>query len=143
MVSLQRELKAGDRSTRGGGPPSLPAPLSALPTCLRLLPESLHGWGRSGPVVVVELLRLWQTLAIPWTVAHQAPLSMGFSRQEYWSGLPCASPGDPPYPLAGGFFTTESPGKAEGPARSKVFYLFIFVFRICVDTGQLGGVPSG
>ena len=29
-----------------------------------------------------------------WTVAHRAPLSMGFSRQEYWSGLPCPSPGD-------------------------------------------------
>ena len=32
--------------------------------------------------------------AIPWTVAHQAPLSMGFSRQENWSGLPFPSPGD-------------------------------------------------
>ena len=31
-----------------------------------------------------------------WTVAHQDPLSMGFSRQEYWSGLPCPSPGDLP-----------------------------------------------
>ena len=33
-----------------------------------------------------------------WTVAHQAPLSMGFSRQEYWSGLPCPPPGDLPEP---------------------------------------------
>ena len=32
----------------------------------------------------------------PWTVAHQAPLSMGFSRQEYWSGVPFPSPGDLP-----------------------------------------------
>ena len=32
-----------------------------------------------------------------WTVAHQAPLSMGFSRQEYWSGLPFPSPGDLPH----------------------------------------------
>ena len=38
------------------------------------------------------------TLAIPWTVAYQAPLSMGFSRQEYWSGLPFPSPGDLPNP---------------------------------------------
>ena len=38
------------------------------------------------------------TLATPWTVAHQAPLSMGFSRQEYWSGLPFPSPGDLPDP---------------------------------------------
>ena len=58
--------------------------------------------------------------ATPWTVAHQAPLSRGFSRQEYWSGLPFPSPGDLPDPriepipplsptLAGRFFTTEPP----------------------------------
>ena len=55
----------------------------------------------------------------PWTIAHHHPLSMGFSRQEYWSGLPCASRGDLPDPgiklgspaLIGGFFTTEHPGK--------------------------------
>ena len=34
----------------------------------------------------------------PWIVAHQASLSMEFSRQEYWSGLPCPLPGDLPYP---------------------------------------------
>ena len=38
------------------------------------------------------------TLATPWTVARQAPLSMRFSRQEYWSGLPFPSPGDLPHP---------------------------------------------
>ena len=38
------------------------------------------------------------TLATPWTVGHQAPLSMGFSRQEYWSGFPFHSPGDLPNP---------------------------------------------
>ena len=59
-------------------------------------------------------VRLFLTL---WTIAHQAPLSMGFSRQEYWSGLPCPPSGDLPDPgnepmslmspaLAGGFFTT-------------------------------------
>ena len=37
-----------------------------------------------------------QLFATPWTVAYQAPLSMGFSRQEYWSGLPFPSPGDLP-----------------------------------------------
>ena len=54
-----------------------------------------------------------------WTIACQAPLSMGFSRQEYWSGLPFAPPGDLPDSgskhvspaLAGGFFTTELRGK--------------------------------
>ena len=39
-----------------------------------------------------------QLFATPWTVAHQAPLSMGFSRQEFWSGLPCPPPGDLPNP---------------------------------------------
>ena len=55
----------------------------------------------------------------PWTVPGQAPLSMGFSKQEEWNGLPFPSPGDLPDPgikpmspaLTGGFFTIESPGK--------------------------------
>ena len=55
----------------------------------------------------------------PWTVTCQAPLSMGFPRQEYWSGWPFPPPGDLPNPgtkptspaLAGGFFTTEQLGK--------------------------------
>ena len=44
------------------------------------------------------LTKLCLTLETPWTVAFQAPLSMGFSRQEYWSGLPFPSPGNLPYP---------------------------------------------
>ena len=56
---------------------------------------------------------------MPWTVAHQALLSMGFSRQEYWSGLLFPTPGDHPnsevqpasLALAGGFFTTVPPGE--------------------------------
>ena len=39
-----------------------------------------------------------QLFATPWTVVHKAPLSLGFSRQEYWSGLPFPSPGDLPDP---------------------------------------------
>ena len=44
----------------------------------------------------IDKLRL--TLATPWTAGFQAPLSMGFSRQEYWSWLPFSSPGDLPDP---------------------------------------------
>ena len=44
------------------------------------------------------VLRHHRPFATPWTVAHQAPLSMGFSRQEYWSGLPFPPPGDLPDP---------------------------------------------
>ena len=60
-----------------------------------------------------------QLFATLWTVAHQAPPSMGFSRQEYWSGLPFPSPGDLPHPgikprspaLQADALTSEPPGK--------------------------------
>ena len=66
-------------------------------------------------------IRLFVT---PWTVAHQAPLSMGLCRQECWSGLPCPPPGEIPNPgtkprsllspeLGGGFFTTTPPGNLQ------------------------------
>ena len=61
---------------------------------LFLLPASSPGWGWFGDLVA----KLCPTLATPWTVAYQAPLSMEFSRQEYWSGLPFPSPGDLPDP---------------------------------------------
>ena len=68
-----------------------------------------------------------QLCVTPWTVARQAPLSMGFSKQEYWIGLPCPSSRDPPNPgmepashtphaFAGGFFTTDFPGGLDGKA---------------------------
>ena len=66
--------------------------------------------------------KLPQSCPTPWSVAHQATLSMGFSRQEYWSRLPCTPPGDLPDPgielmslispaLAGGFLPLALPGK--------------------------------
>ena len=48
--------------------------------------------------VKVKFLSRVRLFATPWTVAYQAPLSMGFSRQGFWSGLPFPSPGDPPNP---------------------------------------------
>ena len=70
------------------------------------------------------LLSHVQLCATPWTVARQAPLSMGFSRQEYWSGCPCPPPGHLPHPeieppsltsiaLTSGFLTTITPWKAQ------------------------------
>ena len=67
------------------------------------------------------LSHVWH-VAVPWTVACQAPLSLGFARQEYWSGLPFPPPGDLPDPgiepafpvsptLTSRFFATEPPGK--------------------------------
>ena len=67
----------------------------------------------------VKLLSRVRLLATPWTVAYQAPPSMGFSRQEYWSGLPFPSPRDLPNPglepgspaLEVDALTSEPPGK--------------------------------
>ena len=61
------------------------------------------GEGRSKYLIYTVLCGLSgfscvRLFAIPWTVAHQPPLSKGFSRQEYWSGLPWLSPGDVPDP---------------------------------------------
>ena len=73
--------------------------------------------------------------ATPWTVAHQAPLSMGFSRQEYYSELLVPASGDLPDPgikftsvspaLAGRFFTTVPPGRPK-----YIFLLLKFLFII-------------
>ena len=72
--------------------------------------------------VKVKLLSLVPLFGIPWTVVYQASLSMGFSRQEYWSGLPFPSPGDLPDPgikpgsptLQADALTSEPPGKPMG-----------------------------
>ena len=69
-------------------------------------------------VVVLVTQSCPDLFATPWSINHQAPLSMGFPRQEYYV-LPFPSSGELPYPgikptspsLAGGFFTTEPPGK--------------------------------
>ena len=71
-------------------------------------------------IIVFSCQAVSDSFVIPWTVAHQAPLSIGLPRQEYWSGLPHPFPGDPPDSgikpaspaLAGGFFTAEPPGKS-------------------------------
>ena len=63
-----------------------------------------------------------QLFVTPWSVAYQAPLSIGFSRQEYWSGLPFPSPGHLPYPgikpgspaLQTDTLLSEPPGKPLG-----------------------------
>ena len=75
--------------------------------------------------VCVKSLSHVRLLATPWTVARQAPLSMGFSRQEYWSGLPFPSPGDLPNPgidpwspaLQVDALSSEPPGKPTGEWR--------------------------
>ena len=78
--------------------------------------------------VKVKLLSRVQLFATPWTVAYQVPLSMGFSRQEYWSGLPFPSPGDLPDPgieprspaLEADALTSEPPGKPKSPSQMEM-----------------------
>ena len=70
-----------------------PDPLSFL--------SDLYQWTMSGLLSLLPWKWKWsrvQLFATPWTVAYQASQSMGFSRQEYWSGLPFPSPGDLPDP---------------------------------------------
>ena len=86
--------------------------------------------------VKVKSLSPVRLFVTPWTVAHQASQSMGFSRQEYWSGLPFPSPGDLPDPgiepgspaLQADTLPSEPPGKPK---------LFKFFFFGC--TTQLAG----
>ena len=77
---------------------------------------------------VCSVAKLYLTLYDPLYCSWLAPLlSMGFLRQEYWSGLPFPSPGDLPNPgiepmspaLAGGFFTTEPAGKPTGGKKNE------------------------
>ena len=103
--------------------PSCPARLCLLhrhtqpAPCLPLISE--------GELLICECVRVCACSVVSgslrplWTVARQAPLSVGFSRQEHWSGLPCPPSGDPPDPviesassaLADVLFTTEPTGK--------------------------------
>ena len=73
------------------------------------------------------------TLCNPWTLAHQASPSMGFSRQEYWSGLPFPSPRDLPDPgikprspaLQADALTSEPPGKPEVQIGTQQTHLYL------------------
>ena len=101
--------------------PSPKPPLHSLPG----LGSLAKGWGpRTQSVCVLSRFSCVRLCATLWTTAHQAPLSMGFSRQEYWSGLPCPPPGDLPDSgieprslmspaLAGGFLTASATWEAE------------------------------
>ena len=62
------------------------------------LPVSLFSFGQILCCAVLSHFSRVRLFATPWTVARQAPLSMGFYRQEYWSGLPCLPPGNLPNP---------------------------------------------
>ena len=94
-----------------GSPPGSPIP--------RILQARTLEWVGISFSKKVKSLSCVQLFATLWSIAHQAPLSMGFSRQEYWSGLPFPSPRDLPNPgigprspaLQADALTSEPPGK--------------------------------
>ena len=107
-----------------GSPRDLPDPRTE-PGSPALQADSLPSESPGEPSALVKMkvkslsrIRI-RLFAIPWTVTYQAPPSMGFSRQEYWSGLPFPSPGDLPDPrikprspaLPADALTSEPPGK--------------------------------
>jgi len=98
-------------------------------TFLSQFPKFSTNWEKrwKSNMCVLSCFSLVWLLATPWTVALQAPLSMEFSRQEYWSELPWPSSGDLPNPgiepvslkspaLAGGFFTSSATWEAQRAA---------------------------
>ena len=119
---LNKLRKVGDLSKR-----LLSWSLTTLLTpCRPTMHHRRLGSWASGPTQMRAVTSVVSDSATPWTVACQAPLSMGFSRQEYWSGLPCPSPRDLPNPgfepvslgspaLAGEFFTTSATWEAHMP----------------------------
>ena len=92
--------------------------------------------------------------ATPWTVAYQAPLSMGFSRQEYWSGVPLPSPGDLPDPgmeprspaLHADALPSEPPGTSDVSSQLQFCHLFPAIERMgfpCASEGKASLCNAG
>ena len=111
-------------------------------------PSASHTVSTSLYPMSVSPLKKWKCLSLNcvwlfatlWPVSHQTPLSMGFPREEYWSGLPFPSQGDLSNPgieaktpaLAGRFFTAEQPGNLFNLLWSLIFWRIewkLFIFR--------------
>ena len=125
---LRAECPEGQSPETSQGAPPVHQSISPAPECRSLLwpcqREKISKFSSPKQLMCVCMLSRFshvQLFAALWTVALQAPLSMGFSRQEYWSALPCPPPGDLPDPgikpspvssaLQEDSFTTEQPGK--------------------------------
>ena len=104
-----------------------------------------EGWLMVLPIIVEgrcvrpQLLSCASPFVTPWIAAQQVPLYLGFSRQEYWSGLPCPPPGDLPDPgieiesftspaLAGRLFTTGATWMGEARCSAKYPLRIIYLF---------------
>ena len=112
-------------------------PIISISPLLYLLVWIMHIFSLLIKWKKVKLLSHVQLFATPWTVAHQAPPSMGFSRQEYWSGLPFPSPGNFPNPgieprspaLQADTLLSEPSGK-----RVCIMHIFSLLLKYIVNT---------
>ena len=130
MRSLASDFQSAQVGLTPGSAPSaawFPEAWYLLPSCGSLC-SSLRTLSLLVKVRVCSSYPAESDSVTPWIVAHQAPLSTGFSRQEYWSGLPFPPRGDPPDPgtcvscIEGRFFTTVPPGM---PFQLKTEYQFL------------------
>ena len=114
----------------------------------------MHGWREGvcdtakGRCLRAKSLSCVLLFATPWSVAHQAPLSMGFSRQEYWSGLACPPPGHLPDPgiepvslispaLASEFFTTSTAWEAQFKVYKVLILYTWYIYKLQNDYHHL------
>ena len=117
------------------------------------LPKSKHlliSWPQSLSAVILEPQKnkichcQVQLFVNPWTVAYQAPLSMGFFRQEYWSGLPFPSPGDLPDPgMEPGSTALQSDSTLSEPSgkpRSAI-HTQVYMYRSAIHISLFFGCP--
>ena len=117
--------------------PTLPLSLSFSPLTTASLFSMCHA-------VPSHFSHVWLLVTL-WTVACQAPLSMGFSKQEYWSGLSCPPPGDIPDPgikatssaMAGRFCTTSATWKALVPYIFIIMILRFIHVAVCIHSSFL------
>ena len=125
LQSCFSQIRSYTDSCQGfrGGLPIGVSPLKPLQSSDWSLPLLIYLVNKLYCGGAAQSLSYVQLLATPWTVACQTPLSMGFSRQEHWSGEPCPPPGDLPDPgikptslvspaLTGGFFTSRATWEA-------------------------------
>ena len=121
------------------------SPLFPCSCFLRVTPLCFFFFSTHVVVIVVSSLSRVRLFAAPWTIAHQVPSSMGFFRQEHWTGLPFPSPGDLSSHathvscFAGRLFTTEPPEKPSDDGKKQIRR----VSRACGHPGLLTAPTKG
>ena len=105
-----------------------------------LLPSSLLKESLVCACVRTEAISPVRLSVTPWTVDRHAPLSIGFSRQEYWSGLPCPPPGDLPNsgikPRSPAFQADSLPSEPPGKAKESLTHIHVLPLNMASYQGR-------